>query len=140
MTDKTAGLAKARAERSLKKRRAVEKAINELKGNDDIITFKAVALLAGVSRQYLYNNFKADIQSQREDSRNDSTIIDGVKVPARTPDEFKHTEALLRNKIKELKKDLGTVRQENARLKNELERERGNSEHFRQNWIKARSN
>lgn len=50
MNEKTAGLAKARAERSLKKRRAVEDALSELKARNETITFKAVATLAGVGR------------------------------------------------------------------------------------------
>ena len=58
MNEKTAGLAKARAERSLKKRRAVEDALSELKARNETITFKAVATLAGVGRPYLYNNFR----------------------------------------------------------------------------------
>ncbi len=87
MSNKTAGLAKAREERSLKNRSSVEQAISDLQDHD----------------------------------------------------EAKHVEALLRNKIEKLKKNLGTVRHENARLKNRLEKERGISEHWRRNWIKASS-
>ena len=133
------GLRQAREERSLQKRRSVEQAINQLKQNNETVRSKAVAKLAGVSRQYLYNNFKDQISSMREGDRASTVKIEGVTVPARTPEESRHVEALLRNKIDRLKKELGTVRHENARLKQALEKERGKSEHFRRNWIDARS-
>lgn len=62
-----------------------------------------------------------------------------MTVPHRTADESRHIEALLRKKVDKLKEELGDVRRENARLKTALEKERGLSEHYRQNWIKARS-
>lgn len=137
--DNLDGVRHAREQRSLKKRRDVENAIHSLKERNETITFKAIATLAGVSRQYLYNNFKDAISSIREDDRSAAAQIDGVTVPARTPEESRHVEALLRNKIERLKKELGVVRHENARLKQSLEKERGNAEHFRQNWIQART-
>ena len=137
MSEKMAGLAKARAQRSLKKRRAVENALDELKERNEPITFKAVATLAGVGRPYLYNNFRGVIEAEREASRAGSAAVDGVTVPNRTADESKHVEALLRNKIDKLTKELGDVRRENARLKTALEKERGRSEHYRKNWINA---
>lgn len=137
--DNLEGLRQAREERSLKKRRSVEHAIDQLKKSNETVTFKAVAKIAGVSRQYLYNNFKDQISAIREGDRASTLVIDNVTVPARTPEESRHVEALLRNKIARLKKELGSVRHENARLKQALEKERGNSEHFRQNWIRARS-
>lgn len=137
--DNLEGVRQARELRSLQKRRAVEDAIDTLKERRETITFKAVATLAGVSRQYLYNNFKEAISEFRDGDRAATVKIDGVTVPSRTPEEAKHVEALLRNKLERLKKELGTVRHENARLKLALEKERGKSEHFRQNWINSRS-
>lgn len=137
--DKLDGVRHAREQRSLKKRRAVEDAIETLKQRNETITFKAIATLANVSRQYLYNNFKDAISSFREGDRATSNEIDGVTVPSRTPEESRHVEALLRNKVERLKKELGEVRHENARLKIALDRERGKTEHFRQNWINAKS-
>mgnify|MGYP003639358818 FL=1 len=137
--DNLGGLRQAREERSLKKRRSVEHAIDQLKKSNETVTFKAVAKLAGVSRQYLYNNFKDQISSIREGDRASSVKIDNVTVPARTPEESRHVEALLRNKIDRLKSELGSVRHENARLKQALEKERGKSEHFRKNWISSRN-
>ena len=136
--DNLDGLRQARDERSLQKRRAVEQAVDQLKQSNETITFKAVAKLAGVSRQYLYNNFKDQISSMREGDRASSVKIDNVTVPARTPEESRHVEALMRNKIDRLKKELGSVRHENSRLKQALEKERGKSEHFRKNWINSR--
>lgn len=138
-TSNSDGLALAREERSLRKRRAVEHAISTLKERNETITFKAIAKLANVSRQYLYNNFKEAISSEREGSRSASSNVDGVTVPSRTPEEYRHIEAVLRNKLARLKQELGSVRKENARLKQELEKERGRSEHFRRNWIAAGS-
>jgi AraC-like DNA-binding protein len=137
--EKLDGVRHAREQRSLKKRRAVEDAIESLKARNETVTFIAVAKLAGVSRQYLYNNFKDSLSSIREGDRASTVEIDGVTVPARTPEEARHIEALLRNKIEKLKKELGAVRHENARLKTALEKERGKAEHFRQNWINSRS-
>jgi len=138
MSEREEALRKAREERSLKKRRAVEYAISELKERGEKITFKNIATLANVSRPYLYNNFKEQIEALRNEDRQSSEVIEGVKVPSRTKDESKHIEALLRNKIERLKKELGDSRRENARLRNSLEKERGKSEHFRALWIKSR--
>lgn len=140
MSDKaTEALAKSREERSLQKRRAVEEAIATLKERNETITFKDIAALAGVSRQYLYNNFKEVISSERDNARSLSSEIDGVTVPSRTTEEYRHIEAVLRNKIDRLKKEIHKSRKENARLKLELEKERGRSEHFRKNWINAKT-
>lgn len=137
--DKMSGIRQAKEQQSLEKRRAVEEAIAYLKKQNEPVTFKAIAKIAKVSRQYLYNNFKKDISEFRCSDRSSKETIDGVVVPARTPEESRHVEALLRNKIDRLKKELSEVRHENARLKNSLEKERGKSEHFRKNWIDASS-
>ncbi|MBS4153039.1 DUF6262 family protein [Cobetia sp. MC34] len=139
-TSNTEGLKQAREERSLRKRRAVEDAIAALKERNETITFKDVASLAGVSRQYLYNNFKAAISAERDSSRSASLEIDGVVVPSRTSEEFRHIEAVLRKKLDRMKQELSSVRKENSILKQELEKERGRSEHFRRNWISASTN
>lgn len=137
--DKMSGIRQAKEQQSLEKRRAVEEAIEFLRKQNEPVTFKAIAKIAKVSRQYLYNNFKKDISEFRSSDRSSKETIDGVVVPARTPEESRHVEALLRNKIDRLKKELSEVRHENARLKNSLEKERGKSEHFRKNWIDASS-
>ncbi len=87
----------------------------------------------------MYNNFKSSIEDLRKKTKSSTSTIDGITVPSRTFEESQHIEALLRTKIKNLKKELGSVRHENAKLKNQLEKERGTSEHWRQNWIKAKS-
>jgi len=133
--DKTAGMEAARTQRSVDKRRAVEKAIEELKSRNEAITFKAVAVVASVSRQYLYNNFKSEISAFRDKDRSSSMTIEGITVPSRTPDEHRHIEALLRSKLDRQKVELKKLRTANARLKQDLEKERGRSEHFRRNWL-----
>jgi hypothetical protein len=139
MINKTDGLKKARDLRSKEKREAVEKAISELSQRNEAVTFQSVAAMACVSRQYLYNNFKDSISVERNSSRSVADVIDGITVPARTPDEHKHVEALLRNKIEKLEKEMSALRQENARMKQSLEKERGKAEHFRQNWLNSKS-
>jgi len=139
MNDKTDAMRLAREQRSLEKRRSVQEAIAALRSRNEVITFKSVATLAKVSRQFLYDNFQEELSNLRGDDRQKQHKIDGKVVPSRTPDEWKHVEALLRNKIDRLKKELGDVRRENARLKTEAENERGKAEHFRQNWINSRS-
>jgi hypothetical protein len=139
MTGKTDGLKKARDLRSKEKREAVEKAIAELSQRNEAITFQSIAAIAGVSRQYLYNNFKDSISVERNSSRSVADVIDGIIVPTRTPDEHRHIESLLRNKIEKLEKEMSAIRQENARMKQSLEKERGRSEHFRQNWLSRKS-
>ena len=133
--DKTAGMEAARTKRSIDKRRAVEKAIEELKSRNEAITFKAVAVLASVSRQYLYNNFKTEISAFRKEDRATSTKIEGITVPSRSPDEHRHIEALLRSKLERQKEELKKLRIDNAKLKQDLEKERGRAEHFRRNWL-----
>lgn len=140
ISNKTDALRVAREKRSLDKRRAVESAISAFRERNETITFKALAKTAGVSRQFLYDNFKNDISELRTQDRSITDTIEGKKVPARTPEEWKHIEALLRNKIDRLKTELGDVRRENARLRIENEKERGKAEHYRQNWIKSRMN
>lgn len=137
MSEKLKALENARAMRSQQKRRAVEAAIAELHLRNEAITFSSIAELAKVSRAYLYNNFKDQISEERQDTRNERETIDGVVVPKRTHDEFRSIEASLRNKIDRLKAELGELRKENARLKTALEKERGTSEHYRQNWLNA---
>lgn len=136
--DNTNGMRIAREKRSLEKRISVENVINSLRSNNEVITFKAVATLAGVSRQYLYNNFKDQLSDLRNEDRGATHKIDGKIVPARTPEEWKHVEALLRNKVDRLKKENGDLRRENSRLKIEAENERGKAEHYRQNWINSK--
>ena len=139
MNEKQLALAKAREERSINKRRAVEEAINTLKANNEAITFQTIAEKSGVSRPYLYQNFRKEIEALRTSFRFEGKTIDGVHVPSRTTAESQHIEALLRNKIKKLTADLTMVRNENTRMKKELERERGRAEHFRQSLISEKA-
>jgi len=137
MVTKAEILKENRDKRSVEKRRAVEHAIGQLRESNQPITFKSVAHLASVSRQYLYNNFRDTISAERLVSREQSTIIDGISVPSRTIEEYRHTESVLRKKIDKQKTELTDARRKLATSNSQLERERGQCEHFRQLWIKS---
>jgi hypothetical protein len=139
MDERADVLLKARDERSRQKRLAVEQAISHLKETGEPITFKAVSKIARVSRQYLYNNFREEIGGERDAVREITQTIDGVKVPIRTPEEARHIEALLRNKIARLEKDLNDSRKKLQSATDLLERERGKSEYWREQYTKART-
>jgi len=125
MNDKQLALAKAREERSVNKKKAVEEAIKTLKANNEAITFQTIYKKTGVSRSFLYQNYRKEIEALRESFRDEGMTIEGVQVPSRTTAESQHIEALLRNKIKKLTADLTMVRNENTRMKKKLDRERG---------------
>lgn len=130
-------LAEARRQRSLEKRTAVEDAVKRLHERKVAVTFVSVAREAKVSRQYLYNNFADEIGVERAESRAETTLIDGKRVPLRTPEEYRHIEAALRNKIERLEAELKNARAEAAKCRTVAERERGKSEHWRQLYSTA---
>ena len=76
----------ARSRRSAEKRAAVEDAIMQLRETRQAVTFVSVAREAKVSRQYLYNNFADEIGEERIETRAETEVIDGKKVPLRTPE------------------------------------------------------
>lgn len=122
----------ARSRRSAEKRAAVEDAIMRLHETRQAVTFVSVAREAKVSRQYLYNNFADEIGEERIESRAETEFIDGKKVPLRTPEEHRHIEAALRNKIERLETELRDAWAEKAKADRTAERERGKAEHWRQ--------
>ena len=87
----------ARSRRSAEKRAAVEDAVLRLRDSKQAVTFVSVAREAKVSRQYLYNNFADEIGEERVETRAETEVIDGKKVPLRTPEEYRHIEAALRS-------------------------------------------
>lgn len=121
----------ARTRRSAAKRVAVEDAIKQLLDSRQAITFVSVARAARVSRQYLYNNFSDEIGRERTETRAETAFIDGVKVPLRTPEEYRHIEAALRNKISRLEEELKETRAVALKARQTTERERGKAEHWR---------
>ncbi len=122
----------ARSRRSAEKRVAVEDAIMRLRDTRQAVTFVSVAREAKVSRQYLYNNFADEIGEERIETRAETEVIDGKKVPLRTPEEHRHIEAALRNKIERLETELRDARAEKTKADRTAERERGKAEHWRQ--------
>lgn len=129
----------ARRRRSAEKRAAVEDAIMRLRDTRQVVTFVSVAREAKVSRQYLYNNFADEIGEERIETRAETEVIDGQKVPLRTPEEYRHIEAALRNKIDRLEAGLKDARAEAEKSRKIAERERGKSEHWRQLYSTALS-
>lgn len=139
MDERADTLLKARDARSRQKRLAVEQAMDHLKKTGEPITFKAVSRIARVSRQYLYNNFREEIGGERDAEREVIQTIDGVKIPVRTPEEARHIEALLRNKIDRLEREAKILRKTLQSTTDLLERERGKSEYWRELYTKART-
>ena len=127
-----ATLENARNRRSIAKRAAVEDAIMQLRDGRQAVTFVSVAREAKVSRQYLYNNFADEIGVERTETRAETAIIDGKRIPLRTPEEYRHIEAALRNKIERLETELKEVRAGKAAADRSSERERGKAEHWHQ--------
>jgi AcrR family transcriptional regulator len=122
----------ARSRRSAEKRAAVEDAMMRLRDSRQAVTFVSVAREAKVSRQYLYNNFADEIGEERTETRAEISVIDGMKVPLRTPEEYRHIEAALRNKIGRLETELRDARAEKAKAGRNAERDRGKAEYWRQ--------
>lgn len=133
MSDQTriAKLAEAREKRSEEKRALVEDAILRLSETKQPITFVSVAREANVSRQYLYNNFPEEIGRARDQTRTNTELVDGQKVPARTNDEYRHIEAALRNKIDRLEIEAKDLRAAKLAAERQAEKERGKAEHWR---------
>lgn len=82
-----------------------------------------MAKVAGVGRPYLYHNFRGEIEKERHNNSRLNEQINGLLVPNRSTNEYKHFESLLRNKIKRLESDLKELRIERDKLLIELERE-----------------
>lgn len=135
---RTDALNAARETRSREKRQAVEGAIRQLREARQAVTFVAVARLAKVSRQYLYNNFSDEISDQRSTSRAAVEIVEGVAVPSRTPEEYRHVEAALRNKLTRLEGEVTALRKRLREAEDMAERERGKAEYWRDLYSRAR--
>jgi hypothetical protein len=131
------GIERTRKALSAEKRRQVEDAIHALAREGHPITFRTVARRARVSRVYLYKNFRTEISSDRDVTRADKRLVDGKLVPLRTMEEYRHLEAVIRNKLERTEIEKRRLREELSSLKVALERERGKSEHWRQQYEMA---
>ena len=80
--------------------------------NGQPVTFLAVAKLADVSRQYLYSNFRKEIAGERSGRSDNRKRVDGKIVPLRTMDQYRHIEAVLRNKLERVQDETKTLRAE----------------------------
>jgi AcrR family transcriptional regulator len=131
------GIERTRKAVSAEKRRQVEDTIHALAREGHPITFRTVARRARVSRVYLYKNFRSEISGDREVTRTDKKLVDGKLVPLRTMEEYRHLEAVVRNKLERTEIENRRLREEVSSLKVALERERGKSEHWRQQYEMA---
>jgi hypothetical protein len=131
------GIERTRRAIGAEKRRQVEDAIHALAREGHPITFRTVARRARVSRVYLYKNFRTEISGDREVTRADKKLVDGKLVPLRTMEEYRHLEAVVRNKLERTEIENRRLREELRSLKVALERERGKSEHWRQQYEMA---
>jgi hypothetical protein len=107
------GLADAAARRTLEAAERVRGALRELDREGAAISFAAVATRARVSRAFLYQHpdFRAEIEALRADP-------DGA--PARLPVRQRGSEASLRTRLRAALEDNQRLRQEVARLRDEL--------------------
>jgi AcrR family transcriptional regulator len=131
------GIERTRKEVGAEKRRAVEDAIHALAREGHPITFRTLAKRAGVSRVYLYKHFRAEISGDRETTRSEHKLVDGKLVPLRTMEEYRHLEAVVRNKLERVEIENRRLRTELAAVQRALELERGKSEHWRQQYEQA---
>lgn len=133
-------LERARRERSRRKRRAVEDAIHALVREGQPVTFRAVAKRADVSRQYLYGNFRAEIEGERKEARQNKKLVEGRVVPLRTMEQYRHLEAVLRNKLERVESECKELRTELRTVTTALERERGLVEYWRERPANLQTN
>ncbi|MBP2297307.1 DUF6262 family protein [Azospirillum rugosum] len=133
----TSGLRAATEEKRIRKRRAVEAAIQDMRHAGEAITFKTIAEKAGVSREYLYQNFKADIEQLRTATHNRRIEMEGEPVPMRTARRSATIEAALRNKITRLEEEATELRKQKTALERRYERALGEAEEWRQRHQRA---
>lgn len=98
----------------------------------EVITFKTVAEKAGVSREYLYQNFKAAIEPLRAATQHQHVEADGETARVRTARRAATIEAALRNKITRLEEELSEARKQKTLLERRYEKALGEAEDWRQ--------
>jgi len=114
------GLADAAARRAREAAERVRSALRELDREGAPVSFAAVAARARVSRAFLYEHpdFRAEIEALRADP-------DGA--PARLPVRQRGSDASLRARLRAALEDNQRLRQEIARLRDELELAHGHA-------------
>ena len=103
----------------------------------EAITFKTVAEKAGVSREYLYQNFKPQIEQLRTSTQNQIVEVDGEPTRVRTARRSATIEVALRNKIKRLDGELSELRKQKTALERRYEQALGEAEEWRQRHKQA---
>ena len=117
-------LSQAAAARHHRAVERAERALRELDREGAAISFQAVALRAGVSRQWLYTQpaLRSEIEQLRDRAPTRTT-----GVPARQ----RASEASLRQRLETLRAENQRLREENAGLKTELAMAYGRQRHPR---------
>lgn len=103
----------------------------------EVITFKTVAEKAGVSREYLYQNFKPDIEQLRTATQHQHVEVEGEPTRVRTARRAATIEAALRNKIARLEEEMADLRKQNTLLERRYEKALGEAEDWRQRHKQA---
>ena len=133
----TSGLRAAAEEKRVRKRRDVEAAIAEMQKSGEVITFKTVAERAGVSREYLYQNFRDVVDNLRTTTQFKTVEVDGEEIRARTVRRSATIEAALRNKVASLEKESTELRKKNTILERRYEKALGEAEEWRCRYNQA---
>ncbi len=114
MTSKsTEGLKKYRKERTIAKEKSAREAIAYLIDKNEVVSFKAVAVRAGVTRSYLYGH--QEIRDIIEKARPTSIKVNNTKIIS-----FNPKLASLESKYTALTRRYKRVLSENEELKNEI--------------------
>lgn len=103
----------------------------------EVITFKTVAEKAGVSREYLYQNFKPDIEQLRAATQHQHVEVEGEPTRVRTARRAATIEAALRNKIARLEEEMADLCKQKTLLERRDEKALGEVEDWRQRHKQA---
>jgi hypothetical protein len=97
----------------------------------EVITFRTVAEKAGVSREYLYQNFRSVIDRLRSATQSQVVQVDDEQVRVRTARRSATIEVALRNKIKRMDEELIELRKQKTALERRYEKALGEAEEWR---------
>lgn len=110
----------------------IEKAFSLAASSKEPFSIVEFAKSAGVSRAYIYNNYGREIRALREQLKKHSRVIEGKKVPRRTPEEAMQIEATLRGIIEKQEIKLRESRRQLIEQQKEIEITLGNAAKWRQ--------
>lgn len=103
----------------------------EMQQAGEVIAFKTVAEKAGVSREYLYQNFRPIIDKLRTTTQTQTVQVDGEEMRVRTARRSATIEVALRNKITRLDEELTELRKQKTALERRYEKALGEAKEWR---------